>query len=274
MSKVKLKDGTTIYCLDKVSAKHTVMEIFEEEIYSHFKIEEGLTIFDVGANIGLFTLFVSQKTRNSSIYAFEPVPDIFKVLKKNISNFSSNNTYHPFNIGLGSKKENQEITFYPNISTISTFLPNNPKTEFSNILIKWDEYTKDISSLSKYVPVFLRSPILKLVYPYFYSTKKRWVEINTLSNLIRNDNISEIDILKIDAENFELQILKGIDPPHWKLIKSIMLEIHGNVENGKLIMSEVVKLLESNNFNIKIRKDESMNSIGLEMIYARNRNYD
>ena len=195
-------------------------------------------------------------------------------MKKNISNFSSTNSYYPFNIGLGSEKENQEITFYPNISTISTFLPNNPKTEFSNVLTKWDEYTKDISPLSKYVPVFLRSPILKLVYPYFYRSKKRSVEINTLSNIIRLNNISKIDILKIDAENFELQILKGIEPPDWKLIKSMMLEIHGNVENGKLIISEVIKLLESNNFSLKIRKDQSMSSIGLEMVYATNRNYD
>ena len=81
MNKLKLEDGSLFYCLDKVSAKHTVKEIFEEGVYSHINYDDELTIFDIGANIGLFTL---------RIYSFEPVPDIFDVLKKNISRFTNN----------------------------------------------------------------------------------------------------------------------------------------------------------------------------------------
>ena len=42
------------------------------------------TIFDVGANIGYFTLLAATANRKSHIVAFEPVPEIFEHLNSNI----------------------------------------------------------------------------------------------------------------------------------------------------------------------------------------------
>ena len=85
--------------------------------------------------------------------------------------------------------------------------------------------------------------MLKLAFPYFYNSKKIATKINTLSNIIEDNNIKKIDVLKIDAENYELQILNGIETDHWKIIQNIIVEIHGNVENGRAIKSEIIKIL-------------------------------
>ncbi|MGC4035938.1 MAG: FkbM family methyltransferase [Chitinophagaceae bacterium] len=48
-------------------------------------------IIDCGANIGLSTLFFKRKYPDAKIIAFEPDPDIFEILKKNVASFELNN---------------------------------------------------------------------------------------------------------------------------------------------------------------------------------------
>lgn len=44
------------------------------------------TVLDIGANVGVTALYFSQMFPNARIYAFEPAPDNFAVLQKNIAN--------------------------------------------------------------------------------------------------------------------------------------------------------------------------------------------
>ena len=99
MNEMTLKNGQVINYLDKATAEYVYQEIFEDEVYlKHFiNIQEGDVIFDIGANIGLFSLYVAQKISDFHIYAFEPVPPIYDVLKKNLQNINNNNynNYYP-----------------------------------------------------------------------------------------------------------------------------------------------------------------------------------
>ncbi len=63
-------------------------------------------IFDVGANVGEWTEFVSKTIPKAHVYSFEPSKQTFKTLSKN----TFPNTVHLFNIGLG--KTTEEIDFY------------------------------------------------------------------------------------------------------------------------------------------------------------------
>lgn len=57
---------------------------------------------DVGANIGDWTIFFAANNKNASVYSFEPHPELFNVLKKNVEiNHLNNITLH--NFALGSK---------------------------------------------------------------------------------------------------------------------------------------------------------------------------
>jgi len=48
-------------------------------------LQDGACVFDVGANIGFFTLFVQQIWQDVRVYAFEPIPAIFETLQVNTS---------------------------------------------------------------------------------------------------------------------------------------------------------------------------------------------
>ena len=82
MDQLTLPNGMEIAYLDKLTAIYCYNEIFKDAIYldKGISIKDGDVIFDVGANIGLFSKYVDSKINNAMIYAFEPVPPIFKAL--------------------------------------------------------------------------------------------------------------------------------------------------------------------------------------------------
>lgn len=68
----------------------------------------GKSCLDVGANIGMTTLLMSDLF--DEVFSFEPAPSTFKILQKNIERNKLENIT-TFNVGLGSKAMISEIQF-------------------------------------------------------------------------------------------------------------------------------------------------------------------
>jgi FkbM family methyltransferase len=61
-------------------------EVFIDNVYQKFfKVEEGDIVFDVGASAGPFTHFIKDQNP-SKVYCFEPHPELYQTLTKNVSN--------------------------------------------------------------------------------------------------------------------------------------------------------------------------------------------
>lgn len=84
---------------------------YEREILFIMKclISENDSIFDIGANIGWYSMNLMKIFSNCTIYSFEPLNKTFKILEKNfeINNLKKDNL---FNIGFS--EENGESKFY------------------------------------------------------------------------------------------------------------------------------------------------------------------
>ena len=105
-----------------------------EGYFNHgIKINEGDVVVDVGANIGVLGIRLSKKYKNIKIHSFEPIPSIFKVLKKN-SKLSSNPFFKVYENGLGEKSENKEFTFFPNSPALSAADPEVWKKEKDSLV--------------------------------------------------------------------------------------------------------------------------------------------
>jgi len=60
-------------------------EVLETEIFSR-ELAEGMTIVDLGANIGYYTLLAASRVgARGMVYAIEPFPDNFALLQRNIA---------------------------------------------------------------------------------------------------------------------------------------------------------------------------------------------
>jgi len=68
--------------------------------------EEVATVLDIGANVGATALYFAQVFPNARIFAFEPAPDNFAVLERNIANSSR---IRAFNFGLGAEDASLEL---------------------------------------------------------------------------------------------------------------------------------------------------------------------
>jgi len=85
----------------------TAKEIYLDKDYERYgiKIQAGWIIIDIGAAFGDFVVLAAKQNQHAKIYAFEPYPKYFKLLKENIkANKLKNVTAYPFAVG-GRKKE-------------------------------------------------------------------------------------------------------------------------------------------------------------------------
>jgi FkbM family methyltransferase len=80
-------DGKRPYYPDEASFISMRDEIFNKEIYKFNTLKKAPVILDCGANIGLSCIYFKRLHPQAKITAFEPDPDIFSYLKKNIALF-------------------------------------------------------------------------------------------------------------------------------------------------------------------------------------------
>ena len=80
--------------------------------------------------------------------------------------------------------------------------------------------------------------------------KKKLINVTTLSNLIENHLPGKkIDLIDIDAEGFDLEVLKGIKFDTHE-IDLIMIEVHDYDEKTNKVSKEILELLNSKNFHL------------------------
>ena len=63
-------------------------------------------ILDIGANIGITSIYLTNKFPNAKIFSFEPLLENYDILKKNTENYKN---IKVFNFGLGQKDEALDI---------------------------------------------------------------------------------------------------------------------------------------------------------------------
>ncbi|MEO1517215.1 MAG: FkbM family methyltransferase [Bacteroidota bacterium] len=86
-------------------------EVFVQKVYAaYFPLYEKACIVDVGAHFGYFSFFAALNTQpDSRIFALEPFPDNFDLLRQNLAAHSFSNIT-PLAIGLGGKSEERGIS--------------------------------------------------------------------------------------------------------------------------------------------------------------------
>ncbi|WP_143036839.1 FkbM family methyltransferase [Aequorivita viscosa] len=134
--------------------------------------------FDIGANIGYYSLLASKANPSLKIFAFEPATGPKYYLKKNISLNNLNNSIIPVEYALS--KESHDIDFYEVKSSKYDYLDKNLSGEHN---------TGTKTKTRNFV--------------------KTTVKAISLVNFIKDKNIQKIDLIKIDTEGTEVEILES-----------------------------------------------------------------
>ena len=116
--KIKIRVNST----DLMALTHVWM--IQEYSNSDFEINDSDVVIDIGAHIGLFTLFASQFCKRGKIFCFEPIKENYELLVENINSNKIKNII-PFNLAVSKVSGSVKIFLNDDYSGHSMFLETN-----------------------------------------------------------------------------------------------------------------------------------------------------
>lgn len=112
------EDGITMIC-DPSDHRIAPIEILNFASYERKDfdavsalVDPGSIVFDIGANIGWYSIALSKRVKDLQILAFEPLPKTYGYLKQNLE-LNHTNNIRALNFGLGKEEEEKIFYFYP-----------------------------------------------------------------------------------------------------------------------------------------------------------------
>lgn len=88
--------------------------------------------------------------------------------------------------------------------------------------------------------------------------------LRRLSEVIAEEGIEQIDLLKIDVEKSELEVLEGIEEGDWEKIKQIVVEVHDTGER----LEAVQNMLQRHGYQVVLEQDGVLRGTTLYNVYA------
>ncbi|WP_378741127.1 FkbM family methyltransferase [Nocardia brasiliensis] len=224
LTQVYLDDDFSCYAVSEAEAKFIYQEIFVEDSYGGQDLGNDPFIIDVGANIGLFSMYMKQRYPNARIAAYEPAPETAQALRKNLDPFTDISVHEHC---LGTETGTANLTYYPVVPGNSTLHPEGKLPQ------------------KRWMAEFLDPDQLEMLW----ASKIITVNIDRLSHSLAREypECTVIDMLKIDVEGAELEVLGGIDDADWKKIRNVTLEVH-NTEKSRVV--DVEELLRSKGMKV------------------------
>jgi FkbM family methyltransferase len=257
-----LPDGTEVRHQNEAETRHFYHDIFEQRSYvKHgLRIRDRACVFDVGANIGLFTLFASREARGVRIYSFEPAPPLFAILAANVERHRVDARLFP--IGLSNEERVAHFTFYPNSSGMSSFHADlQEERDVLRALIRnqgqqaTGAETGDRELLSQYSNELLEVR---------FATESHPCQLRRLSDVIRENRIERIDLLKIDVQKCEQEVLEGLTADDWPKVEQIAVEVH-DIEGR---VSSMQQLLRQRGYRVTAEQDPLYAGTNIYNLYA------
>lgn len=167
-----------------------VYEPFETEVFRN-SVKPGMTVIDIGANIGYYTVIAASKTApGGNVIAFEPEPNNYKFLTKTLQKNNFDNV-HTHQLAIADKS---------GILSLNLFESN--KGRHSLVM----DY-QDSRELSKKIDI----------------------QATDLDSFLAEHHIDKVDIIKMDIEGAESLALRGMQKTLKAMRGTLFLEITPNL---------------------------------------------
>ena len=254
--RIELPNGLTIFHQNRAETEFVYRELFEERSYFQHGVtlEDGATVFDVGANIGLFDVFLAREWSDLRIYAFEPLPPIFEVLRLNIELHGV--PVRLFQHGIASEAGVATFDYYPHASILSgRFADAEAERETVRTFLLSQLAPGEEVPSEEVLEELLAARLERQSFP---------CEMKTLSQVIAETGVERIDLLKVDVEKAELDVLLGLAEEDWPKVRQVVAEVHDL--DGRL--AEITALLERHGFEVAAEQDTALQGIDIYNLYA------
>jgi hypothetical protein len=137
------------------------------------------------------------------------------------------------------------------------------RAEFQNLILGEKSPS---SSVHRQLSKPLRRMLARIFDRYiFNSTKTYKCNLKTISDIICENNINTINLLKIDVENSEWDVLEGIKEVDYDKIKQVVVEVH-DIE-GRL--ERIVRRFDQQGYRVEVDQEELLRGFGIFNVYGQ-----
>ncbi len=184
-------------------------------------VHEGDHVLDIGANIGVYTKFLSILAGASGkVYSFEPVPETYSYLKNNINKLNLDNV-----IAL-----------------------NTAVSDYSGkVMMEVPKYDKAGDNYYE----------ARIVKKAAKDLKSFEVDCSTLDQLFEKYNFQPA-FIKCDVEGFEWNVFKSAENLLKKTEPVLLIEINQDLNTPDNKTKELIEFLKKNEYRIFIRQDNRL----------------
>jgi FkbM family methyltransferase len=203
MNKICVLGDSLCFNISGDLERYRVESIFEKEpetiawIDSWKASEQEKVFYDIGANIGIYSLYAAQTAKKTNIFSFEPVSNNYLALQSNLWLNQATNVY-PFNIALS--KENKIKNLY-----LSDLRVGNSGAQID-------------------------APLDEKGGAYHPQKVEKVLSLS-VDQLIKNFDLPTPNYIKIDVDGHESDILNGMtDTLKNSELQSILIEFNNQIE--------------------------------------------
>ncbi len=190
------------------------------------------TFIDVGAHNGEFIDWWLERFADLDIYAFEPLPDLARELEKK---YASNNRIKVFPVALGA--ESAETTLH-----VSSYAP-------SSSLLPMGELHKS-------------------EFPHTAGSVQKKIRVESLDEVLRNVELKDDLLIKIDTQGFEDQVIKG-GRETIKKAKLILIEVSfAHLYVGQSLFHEIYSMLHEMDFEFAGMRNQILSPTDKSVLQA------
>ncbi len=197
-------DKHVISCHEFESERECLSDVLDE-------LKDGDVFYDIGANVGIYSCFVSQLTQDIHVYAFDPSPPAQKLLKKNIQM----NQADVERVQIAFLDEDRPIQFH----------------------VDQEDSLSRRSSLSTRSDVRQRKTIT--------------VKGKRMDTVIQTSNLPLPDVVKIDVEGAEMGVLRGMGTVLSNVRLIYCEVHHHQIDKFGSSREEIVRRLDSAGFDFE-----------------------
>lgn len=123
------RDGIKIKTNEGVDTV-TIAVVFIKKQYGD--VDDNFIVIDIGANIGVYSIFAASTSKKTIVYAYEPMLSSFKLLSENIKNNQLEKYIFPFPLGVAAEREKRKL-FFGRGSPFHSLYSNEKKKKYLEI---------------------------------------------------------------------------------------------------------------------------------------------
>ncbi|OXM59349.1 FkbM family methyltransferase [Amycolatopsis vastitatis] len=245
-----LPDGREVLCPSRDEAASLWAEVREDRSFSWAMsaLGEAPVVIDVGAHVGISSLYLADRFPRAHVIACEPALRTFRCLVDNLAKHLPGAV--ALKRALGAREEMRRLAVHPLMTAHST-LYSDDIDERGNLDCLLRNLEVEPSS---------RDDIRGLWSIREYEE----VSVSTLESVLGGFDLKVVDLVKIDVERGEMSVLDGISDKAWSAIKCLLVDvhdIHGRVE-------EVARRLSDRGYGIDISQARAFVGSSVYSVFA------